>query len=123
MNYLQQGRRKFVQTSILGFCTSIFASLPKISFSKPASTNDKGIVVRQNEGIHLLTGRRKVPITIKISKAKHGIEGISFCVEEQSPGRKVRVHKHLDNDELIFIHGGERTLTEYLTHLWSKNAP
>lgn len=111
MNHSQQGRRKFVQTSILGFCTSIFASLPKISLAKSTSNSDKAIVVRESEGIHILTGRRKVPITIKISKAKHGIEGISFCVEEQSPGRKMRVHKHLDNDELIFIHGGEGTLT------------
>ena len=52
-----------------------------------------------------------MPITIKISKAKHGVDGISFCVEEQSPGRKMRIHKHLNNDELIFIHKGEGTLT------------
>jgi len=52
-----------------------------------------------------------VPITIKISKAKHGVDGISFCVEEQTPGRKMRVHKHLNNDEIIFIHKGKGTLT------------
>jgi quercetin dioxygenase-like cupin family protein len=28
-----------------------------------------------------------------------------------TPGRKMRVHKHLNNDELIFIHKGEGTLT------------
>lgn len=111
MNHIQQGRRKFVQTGVLGFCTGVLASLPKISFAKFSLNNGKGIVVREKEGIHILTGRRKVPITIKISKAKHGVEGISFCVEEQSPGRKMRVHKHLNNDELIFIHGGEGTLT------------
>jgi quercetin dioxygenase-like cupin family protein len=51
-----------------------------------------------------------VPITIKISKAKHGIDGISFCSENQSPGQKMRIHKHLNNDELIFIHKGEGIL-------------
>lgn len=111
MNPIQRGRRRFVQTGLLGFCTVFFASLPKTSFAKSTSDNDKGIVVRENEGIHILTGRRKVPITVKISKAKHGVESISFCIEEQSPGRKMRVHKHLNNDELIFIHGGEGTLT------------
>jgi mannose-6-phosphate isomerase-like protein (cupin superfamily) len=111
MNPVQQPRRKFIHTGIAGFCTALFAGLPKISFSKPAPNNDKGIVVREDEGIHILTGRRKVPITIKISKIKHGIDGISFCVEDQSPGRKMRVHKHLNNDELIFIHKGEGTLT------------
>jgi mannose-6-phosphate isomerase-like protein (cupin superfamily) len=67
--------------------------------------------VRENDGIHLLTGRRKVPLTVKISKARHGIEGISFCAEDQTPGRRMRIHKHLHNDEIIFIHKGKGTLT------------
>jgi mannose-6-phosphate isomerase-like protein (cupin superfamily) len=111
MKLFQQPRRKFLQTGIVGFCTTFFAGLPKVSFGKSTSSNDKGIVVRDDEGIHIITGRRKVPVTIKISKTKHGVEGISFCVEDQSPGRKMRVHKHLNNDELIFIHKGEGTLT------------
>lgn len=111
MNLIQQPRRKFLQTGVMGFCTALFAGLPKLSFGKSVSDIDKGIVVREDEGIHILTGRRKVPITIKISKSKHGVDGISFCVEDQSPGRKMRVHKHLNNDELIFIHKGEGTLT------------
>jgi quercetin dioxygenase-like cupin family protein len=111
MKHIQQGRRKFVQSGVLGFCTALFAGFPKIIFAKSTSNNDKGIVVRENEGVHILTGRRKVPVTVKISKAKHGVEGISFCVEDQDPGRKMRIHKHLNNDELIFIHKGEGTLT------------
>jgi mannose-6-phosphate isomerase-like protein (cupin superfamily) len=110
MNHIQQPRRKFLQTGVAGFCTALFASLPKISFAKPASDNGKGIIVREAEGIHILT-RRKVPITIKISKTKHGVEGISFCVEDMSTGGKMRIHKHLNNNELIFIHKGEGTLT------------
>jgi len=110
MNFIQQPRRKFLQLGATGFFSTLLASLPKISFSQPTSNPDKGIVVREDEGIHILT-RRKVPITIKISKAKHGVDGISLCVEDMSPGRKMRVHKHLNNDELIFIHKGEGTLT------------
>ncbi len=111
MNLFKQPRRRFIQTGITGFCTAIFAGLPKAGFAKPVSANGRGIVVHENEGIHILTGRRKVPITIKISKAKHGIDGISFCVEEQNPGSRMRIHKHLNNDELIFIHKGEGTIT------------
>ena len=111
MNLFQQPRRKFLQTGIAGFCTALFAGAPKIGFAKTAFANDKGIIVREDEGIHILTGRRKVPITIKISKTKNGVDGISFCVEDQLPGRKMRVHKHLNNDELIFIHKGQGTLT------------
>ena len=111
MNPIQQPRRNFLFKALAGFSTAFFANLPQISFAKSRSDNDKGIIVHEDEGTHLLTGRRKVPVTIKISKAKHGVDGISFCVEDQSPGRKMRIHKHLNNDELIFIHKGEGTLT------------
>ena len=111
MNHIQKGRRKFVQSGVFGFCTALFAGLPKMSFAQFSANSDKGIVVRESEGMHILTGRRKVPVTVKLSKAKHGVNGISFCVEEQIPGRKMRIHKHLHNDELIFIHKGEGSLT------------
>jgi len=110
MNQIQQPRRKFLLTGLAGFCTAFFASFPKISLAKSCYDNGKGIIVREDEGIHLLT-RRKVPITIKISKARQGVDAISFCREDQTPGRKMRIHKHLNNDELIFIHKGEGTLT------------
>ena len=110
MNHFQQPRRKFLLRGLAGFCAAFFANLPKIGLAKSYEPNDNGIIVREDEGIHILT-RRKVPITIKVSKAKDGVNGISFCVEDQSPGRKMRIHKHMNNDELIFIHKGEGTLT------------
>src|SRR6476469_7083985 len=111
MDNYHQPRRKFLQTGMAGLGTAVFSGLPKISFGKSASAIEKGIVVHENEGIHILTGRRKVPMTIKISKAKQGVDTISFCIEEMTPGRKMRIHKHLNNDELIFIHQGEGKLT------------
>src|SRR6266487_5736555 len=111
MNKIRQPRRKFLQTGIIGLCTAVFSGLPKIGFGKSASNIERGIVVHENEGTHILTGRRKVPMTIKISKTKQDIDNISFCVEEMIPGRKMRIHKHLNNDELIFIHQGEGKLT------------
>ena len=110
MNPIQQPRRKFLLTGLAGFCTAFLANLPKLSFAKSHYDNGKGIIVREAEGVHLLT-RRKVPITIQISKARQGVDAISFCREDQSPGRKMRIHKHLNNDELIFIHKGEGTFT------------
>ncbi len=50
-------------------------------------------------------------MNIKISKTKHGVENISFCTEDIIPGRNIRIHKHLNNDELIFIHKGEGLFT------------
>jgi len=110
MDNIHQPRRKFLQAGVTGVASVFFGTLPKLGFSQSASGNDKGLIVREAEGIHILT-RRKVPVTIKISKTKHGIDGISFCTEDMTPGRKMRIHKHLNNDELIFIHKGDGTLT------------
>jgi mannose-6-phosphate isomerase-like protein (cupin superfamily) len=103
----QQPRRKFLQISLIGIFTTLLA---KVGFARSFRNNEEGIVVHEDEGIHIMT-RRKVPITVKISKAKHGVSGLSFCVEKMDPGSKMRVHKHLNNDELIFIHQGQGTIT------------
>ena len=110
MNSIHLPRRKFLQTGTAGVVTALFGSVPTIGFAQSSSDNNEGIVVHEDEGIHILT-RRQVPITIKISKTKDNINNISFCVEDMVPGRKMRIHKHLYNDELIFIHKGEGTLT------------
>ena len=110
MKQTQQPRRKFLQFGIAGILTALLTKLPKTGLAQTFRNKDEGIVVHEGEGIHIIS-RRKVPITIKISQAKHGVNGISFCQEAMEPGSKMRVHKHLNNDELIFIHQGQGTLT------------
>jgi mannose-6-phosphate isomerase-like protein (cupin superfamily) len=107
---LQQPRRRFLRTGIAGLFTALFANFSKSGFAQSSGDKNTGIVVHEDEGIHILT-RRKVPITVKISKAKHGVDGISFCREMMEPGHKMRIHKHLNNDELIFIHRGQGIFT------------
>jgi mannose-6-phosphate isomerase-like protein (cupin superfamily) len=107
---IHQPRRKFLQIGLTGIITAFVAGLPKMIYAKSSSENRKGIVINEGEGEHILT-RRGVPITVMLSKKKDGMEGISFCVEDMIPGRKMRIHKHLNNDELIFIHRGEGSLT------------
>jgi mannose-6-phosphate isomerase-like protein (cupin superfamily) len=111
MQQVHHPRRKFLQFGASGIIAALFGGLPKIGSARSAAGNEKGLIVRKDEGIHILTGRRKVPINIKISKVKDGINEVSFCVEDMGSGRKMRVHKHLHNDELIFIHQGEGSLT------------
>jgi quercetin dioxygenase-like cupin family protein len=110
MKQPQQLRRNFLQIGITGILTALFTKLPSVSFARSSGDKHEGIVVHEDEGIHILT-RRKVPITVKISQAMHGVQGISFCVEHMEPGTSMRIHKHLNHDELIFIHQGQGTLT------------
>lgn len=107
---MKQLRRKFLQVGFAGVFSALLAKIPSVGFARSSRNRNEGIVVHEDEGIHILT-RRKVPITIKISQAKHGVNSISCCVEQMDPGRKMRVHKHLNNDELIFIQRGQGTLT------------
>lgn len=91
--------------------TAIFAKIPATITSQTSIEQPKGIVVHAEEGEHILTGRRKAPITIKVSKEKNNVDSISFCTEDILPGRKLRIHKHLYNDEIIFIHKGDGLFT------------
>jgi quercetin dioxygenase-like cupin family protein len=111
MNELQPARRRFLLLGATGMITAFFGTFPKISFGKESIQKEKPVLVRESEGLHILTGRRKVPVNIKISREKDRISGLSFCVEDMTPGRKMRIHKHLNHDELIFIHKGEGNLT------------
>ena len=104
MNLIQQPRRKFLQTGVAGFCTALFAGLPKISFAKSHYNSDKGIIVREDEGLHILNRQAKSPRNDKNFQNKEWCRWYFVCVEDQSPGRKMRIHKHLNNDALIFIH-------------------
>lgn len=111
MQHFEEPRRRFLHRVAAGFFTSVFATLPRTTEAKSLPFDRKGFVVMEGEGEHILTGRRKVPITIKISKEAHGEEGVSFCTESMDPGRKMRIHKHLYNEEFIFIHQGEGLFT------------
>lgn len=111
MSYIQQPRRRFLQFGAVGIMTALFSGITKVGNARTLPGVDKGFVVREAEGIHILTGRRKVPMNIKISKTNNGVNAVSFCTEDMTPGRKMRIHKHLHNDELIFINKGEGKLT------------
>jgi hypothetical protein len=87
MKQPQKPRRRFLQIGLMGIFTALLTKLPKTGLAQSSTTNDTGIVVHEDEGIHIL-GRRKVPIAIKISKARHGVTGISFCREVMKPGVK-----------------------------------
>jgi hypothetical protein len=89
----------------------------KSTFARSFSRNDKGIVVHEDEGKHVIMGRSNAQMTIKISDADHGIESVSFCIEDIVPGRKIPVHKHLSNDEVIFIQGGAGIFTFFVITL------
>jgi mannose-6-phosphate isomerase-like protein (cupin superfamily) len=111
MSTIQNPRRGFLKFGLAGIAATLSLGLFKRTFAKSPIQNGKAVVIHEEDGRHIIMGRSKAPMTIKISKAEHGIENISICTEDIVPGRKMPVHKHLNNDEIIFIQSGAGILT------------
>lgn len=101
-----QSRKQFINTVSWAF----------VGFFVPenlqsATDQNEPVIVHADEGETYWIGRRNSPLTIKISRQKNKNKAVSFCTEDIAPGEGIPVHKHLNEDELIFIHAGEGILT------------
>jgi mannose-6-phosphate isomerase-like protein (cupin superfamily) len=70
-----------------------------------------GAVLQANEGEHLVAGRRRAPMRIKIDSTKAVGATMSMVISEVSPGASIPIHLHRNEDELIFIHSGTGIVT------------
>jgi len=100
-------RRQFLQKGSVGFLSSLILPLPV--FAKVNSDFD-GLVVSEDEGEAFQMRDGTAIVKIKIAKVQ-GAESISFLSESFKPGDALPVHKHLNEDELIFLHKGSGMFT------------
>jgi len=70
----------------------------------------EGLVVNENEGETIMLREGSSIVKIKIAKS-HGYKSMSFLASSLPPGDIIPVHKHLNEDEIIFIHKGSGLLT------------
>jgi len=82
---------------------------PLSSFANGAS-DFTGIVVNEDEGEAFQMRDGTAIVKIKIAKTQ-GAGSISFLSETFRPGDALPVHKHLNEDELIFLHKGSGLFT------------
>jgi len=99
-------RRQFLGLSGIGILSSL---LPLQGFSADKSTFE-GLVVNEQEGETVMIRNGTTTLRIKVSKAQ-GSQSMSFLSESIVPGEGIPVHKHLNEDELIFIHKGSGLFT------------
>lgn len=102
-----QSRKKFLKIASLSF----FGLLAFPDSSLKDNDEIDPVVVHAEEGETFWIGTRNSPLTIKVSKVKNGSNAVSFCTEEIASQEGIPVHKHLNEDELIFVHSGEGILT------------
>jgi len=101
-------RKQFLQQSSKGLFS--FLLLPGLASSMTANEDFKGMLVSDEEGEAYQWRDGTALVRIKISKA-NGAQAISFLSESFIPGDAIRVHKHTNEDELIFIHKGTGVFT------------
>jgi quercetin dioxygenase-like cupin family protein len=99
-------RRKFFEQGSLGLL-SLILPLPALSNDLPGF---EGLVVDEQEGETYMLRNGTTMLRIKISKTQ-GSESICFLSESILPGEAIPVHKHLNEDELIFLHKGSGLFT------------
>lgn len=97
-------RRQFISQSSLGLF-----SFPLFAFSNDTA-DFEGLVVHDQEGEAVRMRDGTSVVRIKIAQSQ-GSQSISFLSESFRPGDALPVHKHLNEDELIFLHKGAGLLT------------
>ena len=106
-------RKQFIHQG--GFGLFSFLLAPDTINSNLNDGEFKGIVVSEEEGEILqwpdrVTGDGTARVVIKISKL-NDTDTISFITETFVPGDGIKVHKHANEAELIFVHKGTGIFT------------
>ena len=92
---------------LLSTAPSIFAQMTE---SKPAPKEPTPTVFQANEGDRwMLLGTK--PLIFKVDPVTTGSDTLVVGTEEMPPGNKIPSHKHLYEDEVIFVHKGAVRVT------------
>jgi quercetin dioxygenase-like cupin family protein len=76
----------------------------------PNSAAGEGLISGPDDGELLFIGPRKAPVRIQVGKS-NGSDRLAMGNEDIVPGDGIPVHRHGREDEIIFIHAGEGTVT------------
>ena len=100
-------RRHFLEQGSLGFLAAL--ALPVSAFAGDELAFE-GLIINDQEGeaVRMRTGTAVVKI--KMAKSQ-GAQSMCFLSESFMPGDALPVHKHSNEDELVFLHKGSGLYT------------
>ena len=99
-------RRYFIGQSGAGLLSAL---LPLSAFAQ-VQPDSRGLIVNDDEGEAVRMRDGSAIVKIKIARA-NGAGSIAALSEVFQPGDTLPVHKHLNEDEVIFIHKGKGLFT------------
>lgn len=71
-----------------------------------------GLIVKAEEGeIRYIGNKRKAKVQIKVAKTPEYTPEISLLTEEITPGDGIPIHKHLNEEEFLFVQQGKIEIT------------
>lgn len=101
-------RRNFLKN--IGALSAV-SLLPPALLQAKSIRNSEGYVIHPDKQETYLIGPRKAPVTLVLTKDQSGIGNISFCFEDIIPNDGIPVHRHLNEDEFIYISSGSGIFT------------
>jgi len=107
-------RRNFIGQSGAGLLSALLP-LAVFSQSQPGSSShaqpgSEGLIVNDDEGEAVRMRDGSAIVRIKVARS-NGAGSIAALSEVFQPGDTLPVHKHLNEDEIIFIHKGKGLFT------------
>lgn len=105
-------RRMFIKNSGLFAFAGLLGGVNALAENMNNSTNaNKGLVLQKEQGEVVYIGNRKGKVTIKVSRQLFPDATMSLLTELVPPGDGIPEHKHLHEDEFLYIHSGKAMLT------------
>ena len=89
--------------AVLILLTCLAGCDPNEGFGRPA------VLARDEGEARMLQGRK--PLWIKVDPQTLGSRTLTVGMEDMPPGDSIGIHKHLKEDEVVFVHRGQVEVT------------
>lgn len=104
-------RRVFIEKLGL-FSTMCLTGISESLASLTYPGTSKGLIIKADDGeVRYIGNTRKAKVVIKISKTPNHAPEMSLLSELITPGDGIPVHKHLNEDEFLFVQKGRVEIT------------
>jgi len=101
---------RFLLVAVACCCPAALSAQIQVPLRDSVTTFGRPAVLAREEGeARMLQGRK--PIWIKVDPQTLGSRAFTVGMEDMPPGDSIGIHKHLQEDEVVFVHRGHVQVT------------